>query len=95
MERLKVFSLSKIETLGIDQKEKDIQVGVEEGMHSLIGRVFGDKKSQFSGSQDYFHEVVAIQMVVQGDSPGEQHVSIYLLTNLRSGSYSGREAVVL
>lgn len=54
VERLKAFSLSKEETLGVDLREEDIQVGVEEGKRSLIGRVFGDKKANFLGLRTAF-----------------------------------------
>lgn len=54
VERLKLFSLSEDETLGIDMKNDDIQVGVEEGMRNLIGRVFGDKRANFWGLRTTF-----------------------------------------
>lgn len=59
------------------------------GRHvQLDWQSFWGQKSQFSGSLDCFYEVVSIQWAVQGDSPGEQHVSIYLLI------VSNREAIL-
>lgn len=54
VERLKAFLLSNAETFGVDLKEEDIQVRVKEGMSSLVGRVFGDKKAIFLGLRTTF-----------------------------------------
>lgn len=49
VEKLKTFSLSTVETKGIQLEDGDVQIGVEEGHRSLIGKVYGDKKANFTG----------------------------------------------
>lgn len=49
LDRLKKFSLSQIECQGLELEGVDVQVGIEEGNRSLIGRVFGEKKANFMG----------------------------------------------
>lgn len=46
---LKAFSLSEVETQGTELLENDISIGIEEGSRSLIGKVSGDKRSNFLG----------------------------------------------
>lgn len=49
VEKLKNFSLSTVETEGIQLEEGDVKIGVEEGSRSLLGKVFGDKQANFIG----------------------------------------------
>lgn len=49
MEFLKTFSLSRVETQGIELVEADIKMGMEEGKRSLIGKVYEDKRANFQG----------------------------------------------
>lgn len=47
--RLKVFSLSVIEDKGVELLDTDVSIGMEERRRSLIGKVFGEKRSNFVG----------------------------------------------
>lgn len=49
LERLKAFSLSQIKNTGVELVEEDVKLGVEAGRKSLVGKVFGDKKTNFLG----------------------------------------------
>lgn len=47
--RLKSFSLSAKETQGVDLLEADVCGGLEEESRSLIGKIFGEKRTNFWG----------------------------------------------
>lgn len=49
LSRLKNFSLSAVETEGVELGEVEVCVGIEKGQRSLIGRIFGEKKANFIG----------------------------------------------
>lgn len=54
LDRFNTFSLSKDETAGVDLEEADVQTRVEEGLRSLIDKIFGDKKANFLGLKNTF-----------------------------------------
>lgn len=47
LSRLKNFSLSSLETAGVELGDADVCVGIEEGSRSLIGKNFGEKRPTF------------------------------------------------
>lgn len=47
LSRFKTFSLSSLETEGVEFGDTDVNVGIEEGKRSLIGKIFGEKKANF------------------------------------------------
>lgn len=49
MEQLASFSLSHIESIGVELATEDVTIGLEEGNRSLIGKVFGEKKANLVG----------------------------------------------
>lgn len=51
LDRLKSFSLSAIETQGIELLDEDIRIGTEEGNRSPIEKVFGEKEPIFRESE--------------------------------------------
>lgn len=49
LEKLQNFTLSGVETQGIDLDEGDVKIGMAEGNRSLIGKVYGEKRANFLG----------------------------------------------
>lgn len=49
LDQLASFSLSQIEGTGVELVTKDVNIGLEEGNKSLLGRVFGEKKANLVG----------------------------------------------
>lgn len=47
--RFQAFELSSKEQDGVDLREGDVYLGMEEAKRSLIGKVFGDKKANLVG----------------------------------------------
>lgn len=48
-EILKTFSPSSLEKKGVELGEEDVCIRLEEAGRSLIGKVFGEKRSDFMG----------------------------------------------
>lgn len=62
--RLNNFFLSSAETREVELSENDISIGIEEGMRSLICKIFGERRTNFCGSEKRNDEVMASNRVV-------------------------------